>query len=194
MRYIGVNEDSCHGRRSHPVNYDQCCEPKIEKTFSVGENRPKPTIFGSVFRLPKTMARYVSRKSQTRFSVGFCPPEPGTDCFFCCAVFFNSLSATLITPTYLWKPRKNDRNQAAPWAKKQKRPRHLPNRLTTLMPTPAHRNLRTLDHLAGFTEKPTEKPTEECSVSVSFFSVQHTTPTESFSFPVHNTGYDSSTP
>ena len=38
-----------------------------------------------------------------------------------------------------------------------------------ILPTNAHRTGRNVDHLAGFAEKPTEKPTERCSVSVSVF-------------------------
>ena len=38
------------------------------------------------------------------------------------------------------------------------------------MPTHAHRTRQNDDHLPGFAEKLTEKPTEKCSVSVSFFT------------------------
>ena len=49
------------------------------------------------------------------------------------------------------------------------RPLHTIRLCLHIMPTNAHRSRRNADHLAGFAEKPTEKPTERCSVSVSVF-------------------------
>ena len=47
------------------------------------------------------------------------------------------------------------------------------------MPTHAHRTFPNNDHLIGFDEKPIEKPTEKCSVSVSVWSgLNRTKPTD----------------
>ena len=48
------------------------------------------------------------------------------------------------------------------------RPFHTIRSCLHIMPTNAHRTRRNVDRLAGFAEKPTEKPTERCSVGVSF--------------------------
>ena len=49
--------------------------------------------------------------------------------------------------------------------------------------TPTRRNV---DHWAGFVEKPTEKPTEKCWVSVSVFSFSFSKPTKLTDFFVRN--------
>ena len=61
------------------------------------------------------------------------------------------------------------------------RPLHTIRSCLHIMPTTAHRTRRNVDHLAGFAEKPTEKPTERFSVSVSFFFGFFKKTTEPFS-------------
>ena len=62
------------------------------------------------------------------------------------------------------------------------RPLHTIRSCLHIVQTKAHRTRRNVDHLAGFAEKPTEKPTERRSVSVSFFffsvSLKKTTETD----------------
>ena len=49
------------------------------------------------------------------------------------------------------------------------RPLHTIRSCLRIMPTNAHRTRPNVDHSTGFAEKPTEKPIERCSISVSFF-------------------------
>ena len=66
------------------------------------------------------------------------------------------------------------------------RPRQTTRSCHYIMPTHAHRTRRNVDHWAGFVEKPTEKPTEKCWVSVSVFSFSFSKPTKLTDFFVRN--------